>query len=93
MLEKVVTKLWQGRFVSVRDYEVDKAIARNGMIIHFQDKTMLVTREELLKIKGEISSDTAIHKSKTGGQNYRLVDIPWERNEPIASSQKELFDV
>lgn len=92
MLEKVVTKLWQGRFVSVRDYEVDKAIAKNGMIIHYGDSTMVLSRSDLKDIQDNLPFNNPPIKSKTGGKNYRLVDIRWK---PKAKdkNQKEMFNV
>ena len=90
MLEKVVTKLWKGRYVSVRDYEIDKAILRNGMIIHFGDEKMLVSREKLEEYQANLPFNNPPIKSKTGGKNYRLVDIEW-KPKPINTDQKEMF--
>ena len=67
MLDKKVTKLWQGRFVSIRDYE-----------------------SELKNIQNNIPFNNPPIKSKTGGKNYRLVDIPWKPAQP-ENGQKELF--
>ena len=93
MLEKVVTKLWQGRLVSVRDYEVERAIARGGLIVHYDKKAMLVSRNQLQGLIENLPAETPIHKSKTGGKNYRLIDIPWKRKEPDTTNQEELFNV
>jgi hypothetical protein len=93
MLEKVVTKLWQGRFVSVRDYEVERAIAKGGLIIHYDQKAMLVPRDQLQGFLEELPCETPTHKSKTGGKDYRLIDIPWKRKEPDTTNQEELFNV
>lgn len=91
MLEKVVTKLWQGRFVSVRDYEIDDAIAKNGMIIHHQGEAMALSRDQLTEIQDNLPFNNAPIKSKTGGKNYRLVDIPW-RPAKQNTDQKEMFN-
>lgn len=92
MFEKVVTKLWQGRFVSVRDYEVKQAIAKGGLIVHYDQKAMMVPRDQLQGLIENLPADTPIHKSKTGGRDYRLIDIPWKRKEPDTTNQEELFN-
>ena len=91
MLEKVVKKLWQGRYVSVRDYEVQNAILKNGMIIHFEGQSMFLSRDRLKDIQQNLPFTNPPIKSKTGGKNYRLVDIPWK---PAAENtdQEELFN-
>jgi hypothetical protein len=35
MKHKIVTKLWLGKYVSVRDYELKAAIQEGGMIIEY----------------------------------------------------------
>ena len=91
MLDKKVKKLWQGRFVSIRDYELQKGIDRGGLVIKHNNQTMILGQKELLDIKSNIPSNSPSIKSKTGGQNYRLVDIPWR---PVETNlnQKELFN-
>lgn len=73
MMVKKVTKLWQGRYVSVRDYELKKAIAKGGLRIEHGSQVMEIPPSELklYKPKG------AIHQSKFGG-SYQLVDIQWK---------------
>ena len=39
MYTRVVTKLWLGKYVSIRDYEVTKAIKQGGLIIKHEDET------------------------------------------------------
>jgi hypothetical protein len=73
MLTKTVSKLWQGTKVSVRDYEVNQAIKKGGMIIIHNNKTMKIPADLLSAFKPE----PKVWKSKTGGKDYRLVDIPW----------------
>jgi hypothetical protein len=41
----------------------------------------------------ELPCETPTHKSKTGGKDYRLIDIPWKRKQPDTINQKELFNV
>lgn len=92
MLKKVVTKLWQGRFVSVRDYEVDSAIEKGGMIVFYGDKEMLLSKTQLEEIAENLPFNNPPIKSKTGGKNYRLVDISWKPAK-IDRNQKEMFNV
>lgn len=94
MFEKVVTKLWQGRYVSVRDYEIDTALARGGMIIHFEGNAMALDIGDLTDIKNSIPPNSKIFKSKTGGRSYRLVDVPWKLKSVNQNpNQEELFNV
>ena len=91
MLDKKVTKLWQGRFVSIRDYELQRGIDRGGLVIKHNDQRMVLGLTELREIQNNIPFNNPPIKSKTGGRNYRLVDILWrpvEANE----NQKELFN-
>ena len=40
MKTKKVSKLWQGRFVSVRDYEVQSAINKGGLRLFHNEQIM-----------------------------------------------------
>ena len=51
MLEKLVKKLWQGKYVSVRDYEIKKAMAQGGMVIRHNGQYMKLTTDELSQLK------------------------------------------
>lgn len=93
MLHKQVKKLWQGRFVSVRDYEVEQAIKKGGMVIHYDQAVMLIFERDLQKLLESIPPETALHKSRTGGKDYRLVDVLWKQLKPDETNQKELFNV
>ena len=75
-MKKKVTKLWKGQFVSVRDYELTKAIEKGGLEIEHNGKVMRLTPEQLRDIKptGEY------HESKFSGK-YRLADIRWKPEE------------
>ena len=90
MLDKKVTKLWQGRFVSIRDYELQSGIERGGLRIRHNNQPMLLSESELKNIQNNIPFNNPPIKSKTGGKNYRLVDIPWKPAQP-ENGQKELF--
>ena len=71
MKKKVVTKLWQGKFASVRDYEVASAIKLGGMEITYHDQKMFLSPRvlEALQPTGQKM------KSKIGGKDYFLIDI------------------
>ena len=76
MLEKTVTKLWQGRYCSVRDYEVKKAISKGGLIVKHKDKSMKVYPSELQKLK---ATGQAIQSNYKG--TYKLIDILFKPDE------------
>lgn len=73
MVIKTVKKLWQGKFVSVRDYEVEKAIKKGGMRIQHGKDLMQLTVGELQQLK---PTGNPI-QSKFGG-TYQLVDITFK---------------
>tara|TARA_R100001440_G_scaffold64218_1_gene84612 strand:+ start:415 stop:672 length:258 start_codon:yes stop_codon:yes gene_type:complete len=70
MINKTVTKLWQGKYTSVRDYEIAKAIRKGGLIIYYKDKHMTISVDELKKLK---VTGKAIQSKYKG--SYKLVDI------------------
>ena len=73
MLNKKVKKLWLGKFVSIRDYELKNAIRRGGLMIsHGKDK-MFLDVEKLSTLK---PSGMPL-QSKFGG-TYQLVDITFK---------------
>ena len=71
MIKKIVTKLWQGKFVSVRDYEVKAAIKSGGMEITYQDEKMYLSPQVLQALQPTGKK----MKSKIGGKDYYLMDI------------------
>lgn len=73
MLSVRVKKLWQGRYASVRDYHVEQAIEKGGLIIKHQDDLMMVSVDELKALK----PDPQIMQSQFKGK-YQLVDVPWK---------------
>ena len=82
MIAKTVSNLWQYKFVSVRDYEVQKAIRDGGMILTHNGDKMTLTVDELKTLR----PSPQLIKSKFKGV-YRLVDIPFKKE----TLQKELF--
>ena len=70
---KKVKKLWQGKYVSVRDYEVAKAIRQGGMRIKHGDDMMQLDVSQLEQLK----PTGRFHQSKFNGE-YQLVDITFK---------------
>ena len=57
MKRKQVKKLWLGKFVSVRDYELKDAIREGGLIIEHDGEQMRMSVEDVKQITP--SSDNA----------------------------------
>ncbi len=72
-MKKMVTKLWRGKYVSIRDYEQKKAITKGGLRLERNGQVMELSVEELKLYK----PNGAMHQSKYGGQ-YQLIDIEWK---------------
>lgn len=85
-MNKQVKKLWKGQFVSVRDYEIEKAKSDGLLRISFGDSTMTLGRNDLDKLQ----PSSRIFKSKIGGKDYRLVDIKYQADKE--NKQQNLFD-
>ncbi len=85
MIKKTVTKLWQGKYTSVRDYEIEKAIRKGGLVIHYKDKHMNISVDELKRLK---PTGKLIQSNYKG--SYRLVDVLF-KPETEDLNQKQLF--
>ena len=87
MLTLHKSKLWKGTVVSIRDYELEKAKQLGGLIISHNGQTMTLGMDRLKTLHpvGQV------HKSKTGGRDYRLVDITFKPDN-IDERQKGLFN-
>ena len=70
MKRKDVKKLWQGKYVSVRDYEVKEAIRKGGLEINHEGAVMQIFPDELM----ELAPNSKVIQSKFKG-TYKLVDI------------------
>ena len=81
MYTRVVTKLWLGKYVSIRDYEVTKAIKQGGLIIKHNDEQMVLKSDELTALK----PNPKPIQSKFKG-TYKLVDITFK---PITSDPNQ----
>ena len=81
MMKKLVTKLWLGKFVSVRDYEIAKAIKLGGLVIKHNDDQMVLNANELSALKPKPKPI----QSKFKG-TYKLVDITFK---PITSDPNQ----
>jgi hypothetical protein len=73
MYKRLVTKLWQGKYVSIRDYERDKAIKMGGIIITHNNEKMQLNVEELKALK----PSSSVVQSKYKG-NYKLINITFK---------------
>jgi hypothetical protein len=73
MYKRLVTKLWQGKYVSIRDYERDKAIKMGGIIITHNNEKMQLNVEELKELK----PSSSVVQSKYKG-TYKLINIPFK---------------
>lgn len=74
MITKTVKKLWQGKYASVRDYEVDACIKSDSdMEIKYKDKSVIIPIGRLKYYK----PNSKVFESKFG-KPYRLIDIPFE---------------
>jgi hypothetical protein len=86
MYKKIVSKLWQGKYCSIRDYELTKAIKKGGLILHYKDKHMNISIDELKRLK---PTGKLIQSNYKG--SYQLVDILFK---PDVDNlyQKQLFN-
>lgn len=74
MITKTVKKLWQGKYASVRDYEVAACIkSDSNMEIKYKDKSVVIPLDRLKLYK----PNDRIFESKFG-KPYKLIDIPFE---------------
>ena len=85
MIRVTVTKLYKDRFVSVRDYQIKKAIIQGGMIISHKGNDMFLDPD---KLKNLPEGSTEV-QSKFKGK-YKLVDIVFKAD-CDNFNQKELF--
>ena len=81
MLKKLVTKLWQGKYVSVRDYDLKRAIQKGGLEIEHNGQYMTLSVEECCRLKPK---GKYIHSQYKG--RYQLVDIEFK---PISTNPKQ----
>ena len=83
MKNKKVTKLWKGRFVSVRCYEVDGAIKKGGLKILHNDESMVLSVDDLKHLK---AMQGQVVKGRVSGKDYKLYDITWK---PITEDPRQ----
>jgi len=75
MITKTVKKLWQGKYASVRDYEVAACLKSEcDMEIKYKDKSVVIPLGRLKLYK----PNDKIFESKFG-KPYKLIDIPFEK--------------
>ena len=68
MLEKKVTKLWQVKYTSIRDYELTSAIKKGGLVINHNKEQMILNVDELRLLK----PNPKVFQSKFKGMRYCL---------------------
>jgi hypothetical protein len=90
MLVKKVKKLWQGQYVSVRDYEAQSAVSKGGMVIEHGRDSMTISVDGL-KIILEHGKKSQLFKSKTGGKDYYLIDITFKADTENDPDQMQLI--
>jgi len=74
MITKTVKKLWQGKYASVRDYEVAACLKSDSdMEIKYKNKSVVIPLDRLKLYK----PNDRIFESKFG-KPYKLIDIPFE---------------
>ena len=74
MLTVTVKKMWQGKYVSIREPQLKKAIFAGGLVINYDDQCMILNKIELRALSANLRE----FKSKYGNKPYRLVDIVWK---------------
>tara|TARA_R110002020_G_scaffold43261_5_gene125992 strand:+ start:2480 stop:2752 length:273 start_codon:yes stop_codon:yes gene_type:complete len=89
MLNKTITKLWQGHLISIRDYDVVKGINQGGIVVHHNGDTMTLS-VEALKHGRQLTKNI---KSKfPNSKSYGLVDFEWkpkDKRQPLFNILKE----
>ena len=85
MKKKIVKKLWQGKFCSVRDYEVRDAIKKGGLELQHDNQIMRLNVNELRQLK---PTGKPIQSKFKG--SYHLIDITFK---PLTEdvNQQKLF--
>jgi len=90
MMKKTVKKLWQGKYVSIRDYEAQKALTQGGMVIMHRGDRMTINTDNLKRII-EHGVKSKVFKSKTGGADYRLIDVTFKKDDNYDADQFDLL--
>ena len=79
-MEKTVKKLYQGRLVDLRDFDVQKCIEDGeNMKVRYDGDIMTLSPVELKAKRKNVSSIK--FKSKTGGADYHLYSYEWTPDE------------
>ncbi len=74
--KRIVSKLWKGMYISLRDYEIQQAIDKNYTIeaIH-KSQVMMLTPSRLKDIDLTVGTP---QKSMYNKKSYRLIDVRWK---------------
>ena len=76
MKKKDVKKLWQGKYVSVRDYEVKEAIRKGGLEINHEGAVMQIFPDELMELAGSTNDIEERKKYYAEMQHILAKELP-----------------
>ena len=86
MVTRKVKKLWQGKYVSVRDTDLHKAVEKGGLkIVHDGDSMVFTPEDCLVVLRNNTKKGSKVYQSKFKG-SYSLVDLLWK---PIAHDERQ----
>jgi hypothetical protein len=72
-----VKKLFDGKFVDIKDYEREQCLTNNETcVIHHDNKTMTLTPKKLRK--GIMKISTQVYKNQVKGRpDYKILSYTW----------------
>lgn len=86
MVIRKVKKLWQGKYVSVRDTDLHKAVEKGGLkIVHAGDSMIFTPEDCLVVLKNNRKKAAKVYQSKFKG-TYSLVDLLWK---PLVHDERQ----
>ena len=86
MVIRKVKKLWQGKYVSVRDTDLHKAVEKGGLkIVHEGDSMTFTPQDCLVVLQNNAKKGTKVYQSKFKG-SYSLVDLLWK---PLVNDERQ----
>jgi len=83
-----INRLWLGKYASVRDYQVKKALKeKKDLVIELEAnrEKMHIPYEE---IKKRALKTDVVYTSRINGKKYKLVDFKWERQKSVLDDIK-----
>lgn len=86
MVIRKVKKLWQGKYVSVRDTDLQKAVEKGGLkIVHDGDAMVFTPEDCLVVLRNNAKKSAKVYQSKFKG-SYSLVDLLWK---PLVHDERQ----